>query len=137
MGPGGEPFNGHPGDGDFFPMQGEIQDESRINVTITLFRTPRYGSTNDTTERSRRPDGSDGSGSNVRSNERSSAAWGRGSNAPAEYGAGRTRSRPRSWSPAPLASILHVPVWAGVPGLCGASTRGARHSHHAIPRART
>jgi len=22
MGPGGEPFNGHPGDGDFFPMQG-------------------------------------------------------------------------------------------------------------------
>ena len=25
MGPGGEPFNGHPGDGDFFPMQGEIR----------------------------------------------------------------------------------------------------------------
>ena len=23
MGPGGEPFNGHPGDGDFFPMQGD------------------------------------------------------------------------------------------------------------------
>ena len=33
-GGGGEPFNGHPGDGDFFPMQGIIiENLKKIDVT--------------------------------------------------------------------------------------------------------
>ena len=35
MGPGGEPFNGHPGDGDFFPMQGEMRAEEKL-ICVTI-----------------------------------------------------------------------------------------------------
>ena len=56
MGPGGEPFNGH--DGDFFPMQGGNHGQRRKFLTFNLLRSSWNGSTNDTTKRSWRPNGS-------------------------------------------------------------------------------
>ena len=44
MGPGGEPFNGHPGDGDFFPMQGDILHSTGGILTLPICRSPRHGS---------------------------------------------------------------------------------------------
>ena len=56
MGPGGEPFNGH--DGDFFPMQGGNHGQRGKFLTFNLLRPSWNGSTNDTTKRSWRPNGS-------------------------------------------------------------------------------
>ena len=114
--------------------QETILDEI-VKLALTgFFRTTWNGSANDAPARSRGPDGSNGSGSDVRSNARSTAARGRGTNASPKYGAGWSRPRPRSQTS--LAPVRHVPLWRGLTRVCGASPWWPWDPHHALTRPR-